>query len=143
MVQATPPVSFAQQLLRRRPSYTPVDTIDDASLSHSSVIDPGSPPIEDPDSRSSSMQSLGRFDTNSANRRKLLLIYLHGFMGNETSFQKLPAHVHNIVSARLASSHTVHTKVYPRYQAKNHINNATNAFSKWYDRRDYVSASIY
>jgi len=81
------------------------------------------------------MQSLGHFSSNiDQGRRRLLLVYIHGFMGNETSFQKLPAHVHNVVSARLAASHTVHTKIYPRYKSRNHIGTATEAFSRWYAR---------
>lgn len=136
-----PPMSFAQQLLRRRPSYTPSTA--NAPPPYSSGVEQeeqedispeptsNNATTMDPRSRSDSAQSLGRAASFGDGRRKLLLVYLHGFMGNETSFQSLPAHVHKIVSARLVSSHTVHTKIYPRYLSRNHISNATKSFSVW------------
>lgn len=53
-------------------------------------------------------------------------------MGNETSFQSFPAHVHNYVTTSLAETHVVHTKVYPRYKSRNRIDFARDDFSKWY-----------
>ncbi|KAK4982996.1 hypothetical protein LTR50_007483 [Elasticomyces elasticus] len=71
------------------------------------------------DPRSSSTHSLVPAEDNPQNeRRKLLLIYVHGFMGNETSFQSFPAHVHNLVTVTLAETHVVHTKIYPRYRSR-------------------------
>lgn len=64
-------------------------------------------------------------------RRKLLLVYIHGFMGDETSFQSFPAHVHNLVTVTLSETHVVHTKIYPKYRARNTIEYATEQFSKW------------
>ncbi|OJD28670.1 pgap1-like protein [Diplodia corticola] len=84
------------------------------------------------DPRSSSTQSLvpaaGQFRDG---RRKLLLVYIHGFMGDETSFQSFPAHVHNLVTVTLRESHVVHTKIYPKYRARNTIEYATEQFSRW------------
>jgi len=52
-------------------------------------------------------------------------------MGNETSFQSFPAHVHNVVTVRLAESHVVHTKIYPKYKSRKHIEFARDGFSEW------------
>jgi len=59
------------------------------------------------------------------------LVYIHGFMGNETSFQSFPAHVHNLVTVKLAESHVVHTKIYPKYKSRKQIEFARDAFSEW------------
>jgi len=64
-------------------------------------------------------------------RRKLLLVYIHGFMGDETSFQHFPAHVHSYLAALVAESHVVHTKIYPRYRSKNRIDFARDDFGRW------------
>lgn len=52
-------------------------------------------------------------------------------MGNETSFQSFPAHVHNIVTLKLAESHVVHTKIYPKYKSRKRIEFARDDFSEW------------
>ena len=64
-------------------------------------------------------------------KQKILLVYIHGFMGNETSFQSFPAHVHNVIATRLAESHVVHTKIYPRYKSRKHIEFARDSLSEW------------
>ncbi|KAI4715533.1 hypothetical protein E4T48_08276 [Aureobasidium sp. EXF-10727] len=84
------------------------------------------------DPRSRSTQSLLPSPSDEqGDRRKLLLVYIHGFMGNETSFQSFPAHVHSLVAALLAETHTVHTKIYPRYRSKKKIDFARDDFSRW------------
>lgn len=85
--------------------------------------------LDDP--RSSSTQSLQPTESPGPNRRKLLLVYIHGFMGTETSFKSFPAHVHNVLSISLADTHVVHTKIYPRYQSRKNISFARDAFSNW------------
>lgn len=52
-------------------------------------------------------------------------------MGNETSFQSFPAHVHNLVTVKLEGSHVVHTKIYPKYKSRKAIEFARDAFSDW------------
>lgn len=84
------------------------------------------------DPRSSSMHSLLPVESINESRRKLLLIYIHGFMGNETSFRSFPAHVHNILSLTLVDTHVVHTKIYPRYKSRRAIDFARDDFSNWY-----------
>lgn len=59
-------------------------------------------------------------------------MYIHGFMGNDTSFRSFPAHVHNLVTVTLADTHVVHTKLYPRYQSRNSLEVARDNFSNWY-----------
>lgn len=85
-------------------------------------------PHQDP--RSSSMSSLGPVES-AGGRKKLLLIYIHGFLGNETSFKSFPAHVHNILTISLKESHVVHTKIYPRYKSRKNISFAVDNFSNW------------
>ncbi|OBT64023.1 hypothetical protein VE03_06734 [Pseudogymnoascus sp. 23342-1-I1] len=82
------------------------------------------------DPRTSPMESISPSELREG-QRTLLLIYIHGFMGNETSFQSLPAHVHNILTLALAESHVVHTKIYPRYKSRNSIEVARDNFSEW------------
>lgn len=99
-------------------------------------IAPQSGPYDGPwisqDPRSSSTQSLAPPQpARSTGRRTLLLVYIHGFMGNETSFQSFPAHVHNLVKITLADTHVVHTKIYPRYKSRKAIDFARDDFSKW------------
>jgi hypothetical protein len=65
-------------------------------------------------------------------RLTVLLVYLHGFMGNETSFRSFPAHVHNLVTVTLADTHVVHSKVYPRYRSRDSMELARDNFSTWY-----------
>jgi len=86
------------------------------------------------DPRSSSTHSLvpsesGRHGRDG--RRTLLLVYIHGFMGNETSFQSFPAHVHNLLTITLSETHVVHTKIYPRYKSRKAIDFARDDFSTW------------
>ncbi|CAO2653316.1 Nn.00g027270.m01.CDS01 [Neocucurbitaria sp. VM-36] len=84
------------------------------------------------DPRSSSTQSLVPDPSlEDTGRRRLLLVYIHGFMGNETSFRSFPAHVHNLVTVTLADSHVVHTKLYPRYKSRNALEVARDDFSRW------------
>ena len=85
---------------------------------------------EDP--RSSSMQSLRPYAGEHDGQRTLLMIYIHGFLGDETSFQSFPAHVHTLLAATLADSHVIHTKIYPRYKSRKHISFARDELSQWY-----------
>ncbi|TVY39914.1 hypothetical protein LSUB1_G004269 [Lachnellula subtilissima] len=83
------------------------------------------------DPRSSSTHSLVPSESGRDGRRTLLLVYIHGFMGNETSFQSFPAHVHNLLSITLEETHIVHTKIYPRYKSRKAIEFARDDFSTW------------
>ncbi|OJD19701.1 hypothetical protein AJ78_00324 [Emergomyces pasteurianus Ep9510] len=83
------------------------------------------------DSRSPSMQSLLPVDSNRDGRRTLLLVYIHGFVGSDTSFKKFPAHVHNLLTVMLSESHVVHSKIYPRYKTRKAIEYVRDDFSYW------------
>ncbi len=83
------------------------------------------------DPRSSSTHSLVPSESGRDGRRTLLLVYIHGFLGNETSFQSFPAHVHNLLTITLAETHVVHTKIYPRYKSRKAVDFARDDFSIW------------
>lgn len=70
-------------------------------------------------------------EPDSLGRRKLLLVYIHGFMGDESSFRSFPAHVHRLLTVLLQETHAVYSKIYPRYKSKRHISNARDDFSRW------------
>lgn len=59
------------------------------------------------------------------------MIYIHGFYGNDQSFQSFPAHVHSLLSTLLADTHVIHSKIYPRYKTYRAIDIARDKFSAW------------
>ncbi|CAP79056.1 Pc06g00630 [Penicillium rubens Wisconsin 54-1255] len=71
----------------------------------------------------------GRYQTTE--KRRLLLIYIHGFMGSEASFLDLPLHVHDLLTVSLAESHVVYTRMYPRYKSQGEMQIAVDQFSAW------------
>ncbi|KAI1075848.1 hypothetical protein F5B20DRAFT_573148 [Whalleya microplaca] len=87
--------------------------------------------VKDP--RSSSTQSLvpSPPELEVPGRRRLLVIYIHGFMGSDASFQSFPAHVHRFLRLALADSHVIHSKIYPRYKTYKAIEVARDNFSRW------------
>ncbi|KAJ5279694.1 hypothetical protein N7478_005066 [Penicillium angulare] len=66
-----------------------------------------------------------------SNKRRLLLIYVHGFQGDEKTFQEFPKHVHGLVADLLTESHVVYTRIYPRYKSQGELQTAVNQFSAW------------
>jgi len=85
------------------------------------------------DPRASSTQSLRPIESaTSTGRRTLLIIYIHGFLGDETSFQSFPAHVHSLITNSLSETHVVYTKIYPRYKSRKNVSFARDDFSNWY-----------
>ncbi|KAM0278654.1 hypothetical protein ACHAQH_005041 [Verticillium albo-atrum] len=87
-----------------------------------------------PDPRRTSTQSLtpssiGGDDTET--RRTLLVVYIHGFYGNDQSFQSFPAHVHNYLKNELSDNYVIHSKIYPRYKTYKAITLARDNFSSW------------
>ena len=83
------------------------------------------------DPRSSSTQSLLPSINEGDDRRTLLVVYIHGFMGDNTSFRSFPAHVHYYLREELAETHVIHSKIYPRYKTYKAIEVARDNFSKW------------
>ncbi|RMJ28584.1 hypothetical protein PHISP_00544 [Aspergillus sp. HF37] len=78
-----------------------------------------------------SLSSLSLPGQHGSGKRRLLLVYIHGFMGSEASFQDLPAHVHDLLTSILSESHVVYTRIYPRYKSHGEIQTAVNHFSAW------------
>lgn len=71
-----------------------------------------------------------RSDSNG--RRKVLLVYIHGFMGNETSFQSFPRQVHEDLCRRLAGTFTATTIMHPKYKCRKKIEFARDELVSWY-----------
>ncbi|KAK4143739.1 uncharacterized protein C8A04DRAFT_28523 [Dichotomopilus funicola] len=88
------------------------------------------------DPRTSSTQSLvpstqDGNDHGEGRKRKLLVVYIHGFMGDNSSFRSFPAHVHAFLKTLLAETHVIHSKIYPRYKTYKSIGVARDNFSQW------------
>jgi pimeloyl-ACP methyl ester carboxylesterase len=75
-------------------------------------------------------------------KRTLLVVYIHGFMGSNTSFRSFPAHVHHFLKQLLAETHVIHTKIYPRYKTYKSIHVARDNFSKWLAPHESASTDI-
>jgi len=126
-IRATSPRLSHYAQSTQLPPYSPV------AASYTTLA---APPALPPRSRSvvsSSAPSVRRDENYSSqnDRRRLFLLFIHGFMGNETSFQSFPRHVHDLVSILLSNSHVVQTKIYPRYRSKDTITVARDQFSAW------------
>lgn len=96
--------------------------------------------LQDP--RASSTQSLVSLGDPNDTRRRLLVIYIHGFMGNDSSFRSFPAHVHNFLKRSLSETHVVHTKLYPRYKTYKFINLARDNFSRWLEPHESENTDV-
>ncbi|KAL2266498.1 hypothetical protein VTJ83DRAFT_5850 [Remersonia thermophila] len=95
------------------------------------------------DPRTSSVQSLAPSTGDDGDqKRKLLVIYIHGYKGSTTSFRSFPAHVHNLLKTLLAETHVVHTKIYPRYKTYKSIEVATENFSQWLAPHESPSTDV-
>ncbi|KID72869.1 uncharacterized protein G6M90_00g004200 [Metarhizium brunneum] len=88
------------------------------------------PPLHTSDPRTSSTQSLVPSEA-SLSKRRLLIVYIHGFYGNDQSFRSFPAHVHALLKELLAETHVIHSKIYPRYKTYKAIEVARDNFSAW------------
>jgi len=106
------------------------DHFNGLSAGYSAECYPYAPHFQDP--RSSSTQSLRPVESVAGSQRTLLVIYIHGFLGDETSFKNFPAHVHNLLILALAETHVVYTKIYPRYKSRRNISYARDDFSAWW-----------
>ncbi|SPO00723.1 uncharacterized protein DNG_03471 [Cephalotrichum gorgonifer] len=102
------------------------------------------------DPRSSSTQSLVPTDSEfrggsgpgSGSKRRLLLIYIHGFYGNTQSFNSFPAHLHAYLKEALSDTHAIHTKIYPRYKTYRAIGVGAENFSKWLEPHEDESTDV-
>lgn len=98
------------------------------------------------DPRTSSSQSLVSSTNDKAGdddrKRKLLVVYIHGFMGNNSSFRSFPAHVHSFLKNILAETHAIHTKIYPRYKTYKSIDVACDNFSRWLEPHESPTTDV-
>ena len=94
------------------------------------------------DPRTSSTQSLVPSLNPDEQRRTLLIVYIHGFMGNDSSFRSFPAHVHSYLKETLQETHVVHSKIYPRYKTYKAIDVARDNFSKWLEPHESPRTDI-
>jgi hypothetical protein len=61
------------------------------------------------------------------------LLNIHGLLRNETSFQSLPAHLHNLLTVAIEDlRYAIHTKLYPKPKTRRHTTAATEDFSAWF-----------
>ncbi|EXJ71244.1 uncharacterized protein A1O5_05050 [Cladophialophora psammophila CBS 110553] len=94
------------------------------------------------DPRASSTQSLQAVTSPGDNRRTLLVVYIHGFLGTESSFKSFPAHVHSLLTPAVAETHVVYTKIYPRYKSRRNISFVRDDFSNWLAPRESSTTDV-
>lgn len=70
------------------------------------------------------------------------MVYLHGFVGSEASFHSFPFHVHTNLKEKLAATHAVHSKVYPRYKTYKAFHLATDNLSRWLSAYEDLNTDI-
>ncbi|KAF3920401.1 hypothetical protein ABW20_dc0103471 [Dactylellina cionopaga] len=110
-----------------------------ASSSVPNTTNPYLHPYQSPDdTRTSSTASLlpppsavEAIRTGQSTQRTLLCVFIHGFVGDETSFRSFPAHFHELLTILVEDTHVVHTKVYPRFKTRDKMAIAVENFSRW------------
>ncbi|KAG5954210.1 hypothetical protein E4U58_000148 [Claviceps cyperi] len=127
----------------RRPRLPPrLASAGSSSQASASFLSPYSAPENSTDPRTFSTQSLVPSISEAETRRRLLVIYIHGFYGNDQSFQSFPAHVHACLKILLSSSHVIHSKIYPRYKTYKAIEIARDNFSAWLEPHESPSTDV-
>ncbi|RYP27199.1 hypothetical protein DL767_007792 [Monosporascus sp. MG133] len=96
------------------------------------------------DPRISSAHSLvpSPSEYRNSEKRRLLVVYIHGYQGTDTSFQSFPAHVHHFLKRALADTHVVHSKIYPRYKTYKAIDIARDNFSAWLEPHESPTTDV-
>lgn len=64
-------------------------------------------------------------------RRVLLLCFIHGFKGNDDTFQNFPEDLKRSIASNLDND-LVESVVYPKYETKGELAQSTEAFLDWY-----------
>lgn len=100
------------------------------------------PPPLDP--RTASTQSLtpSYVEGDQCVKRRLLVIYIHGFVGSEASFHSFPFHVHMRLKEKLTATHAIHSKIYPRYKTYKAFHLATANLSNWLSAHEDANTDI-
>ncbi|EPS40837.1 hypothetical protein H072_5295 [Dactylellina haptotyla CBS 200.50] len=109
------------------------------SASVPNTTNPHLHPYQSPnDKRTSSTASLlpqpsalEAIQSGESTQRTLLCVFIHGFVGDETSFRSFPAHFHELLTILVQETHVVHTKVYPKFKTRDKISLAVRNFSEW------------
>lgn len=101
------------------------------TTSYTSDHDIQSSPFDTPRYLDQSASHLSLPNFTESGKRRLLLIYVHGFNGSEASFLGFPAHIHSLLTDVLAESHEVYTRIYPRYKSRGDMKVARDQFSSW------------
>ncbi|KAK6353957.1 hypothetical protein TWF730_008377 [Orbilia blumenaviensis] len=110
-----------------------------SSASVPNTTNPSLHPYQSPnDPRSSSTASLlpppsavEAIQSGESSQRTLLCVFIHGFVGDETSFRSFPAHFHELLTILVQDTHVVHTKVYPKFKTRDKLAIAVDNFSRW------------
>ncbi|OIW22802.1 hypothetical protein CONLIGDRAFT_664828 [Coniochaeta ligniaria NRRL 30616] len=66
--------------------------------------------------------------------RVLLLCFIHGFKGNDDTFQNFPDDLKKTISSNLGDEH-IESVVYPKYETKGELAQSTEAFLEWLKER--------
>ncbi|KZT38422.1 hypothetical protein SISSUDRAFT_1046968 [Sistotremastrum suecicum HHB10207 ss-3] len=69
--------------------------------------------------------------TNPSDLRTLHLIYIHGFQGDQTSFQAFPTDLHSYLEDKLGLGVELKSSLYPTYKSRRPIREATSNFLTW------------
>ncbi|CAH1765740.1 8576_t:CDS:2 [Entrophospora sp. SA101] len=72
--------------------------------------------------------------TKSIKPNKLLLVFIHGFKGDDTTFQKFPERIHNTLTSFYSDMET-ETIIYPRYETRGDLKKAVEIFCNWLEER--------
>ncbi|EWC44240.1 hypothetical protein DRE_01066 [Drechslerella stenobrocha 248] len=120
------------------------------SASIPNTTNPSLHPYQNPaDLRSSSTASLlpppsavEDIRTGRSTARTLLCVFIHGFVGDETSFRSFPAHFHELLTILVQDTHVVHTKVYPKFKTRDRIGLAVANFSRWLSQFESPTTDI-
>ena len=67
---------------------------------------------------------------STTTRRVLLLCFIHGFKGNDDTFQHFPEDLKRTISSNLDDNH-IESVVYPKYETKGELAQSTEAFLGW------------
>ncbi|KAJ7624445.1 hypothetical protein FB45DRAFT_83027 [Roridomyces roridus] len=59
------------------------------------------------------------------------LVYIHGFQGNDTSFQTFPTDLHEYLAAKIPAHLKLQSSLYPTYKSRKPIAQATQNFLSW------------
>ncbi|KAL7410976.1 hypothetical protein BDY24DRAFT_371693 [Mrakia frigida] len=66
-----------------------------------------------------------------ADSTNILLVFVHGFKGDDSTFKKFPERVNHIVQETFTESVIVESIVFPAYETKGDLGAATDAFIDW------------